>query len=427
MTTTVKIEDWKFTPQELQSVDKNGPRSAEEFFAELQSMVEYEGTDIMKEGNIEKVCYGLLENLAKIQSDEMQQSAEERTAFIMKKMMENFEKKKNDSYTENVKNTLIDESGEGFFTVTQNTGWAKQARNYTVGKNTGLYGTFAEDEIFGKGAKGAGGGKNAKLADFAEEGNPLSVNEIKTESTGKAIHVGGVTIDFKKELTIHGNINKMGLDSGLDSNTAHQTANAFTELVKEQTYDLQLELAEFLTENEDSIGNFVVGRTIGLFKLFEKMASLLLFGVEVKKRDKQIAIFKYTSANLYARLRYKKILEELKASWGKEAFPNISIKSKLQFDKVSLTTPGSPYATYVVDVSFKTGALETVDALGDFKMSTNLYADVYNIFSDRESKIAFFKAMYQFQDGNVAVNIEIKDIIKEMRTIKGQGTVRKKA
>ena len=355
------------------------------------------------------------------------ESAEDYAAYAVARMFQNLE-------TINAKgggdmaimDTLM--SKDKFFEVDKDKKWTTSPRGYTIsGKNkinSGLYGSFLEQELFGL---QPGQGREARFGDLSEAlHGSISQQDVKSKShkSGEKpvlnVDVGGVKFNLNMEMGPR--YYERNLPPGVvDFEGAKRAAI-------EQGEELRIKFAEALKEKE--IYEYIIGRTLGIFKLFEKVAGVLLFGVEVQEHDVggDRAIFRYTSATTYAKLRYDAILDEIRTNPQHTHIlgaVNVSVKYvRPPEGEVIMKIKDWIFGQLEIDVTLLTDALKPND-VNDVQLGTKLYKEVYNIFSNVQEKTNFFKAMYsEFQQNrDIATNIEIQYIKEQMRNVKMQSRV----
>ena len=372
--------------------------------------------DITNPEDVGKFMGDIVEAYAKVFNDVYNNSAENMAAYAMRRMFMNLGKiEKTGGGDMNIKDVL---SNDKFFRVDKSDKWTAQPRSYNIwgkGLNTGLYGSFLEQELFGL---QAGTGKEARFGDLSEAlHGALSQQDIKSKShksgespSSGVVDVGGVTLTIKLQKGQGAYVREAGLQ--------HGEWNGMVDSAVKLQEKVQIAMADALDTKE--ISEYIIGRTLGIFKLFEKVASVLIFGVEVQKHDKDIAIFKYTSATTYARLRFDEILAEIRTNpQTSKILGAVDVKVNYinrpkEGDVVAFTKPDYMFGQLEIDVNLLSNALSPISA-EHLELGTKLYKDIYNIFTKPSEKIKFFKTMYPLQQGSIATNIEIQEMRRQMR------------
>jgi len=411
--------DWDLSTQDLEDLRKEYPMGdrytspMSQVWDTLSEKIDSKDIDLSgkdSEKAISDVCYNLIERYAMLQEHEFKEyGAEKHAAYAVHRMLKNIGKASDSGA---IKNTMTSDSG--FFKVTHGDEWELGGKTVKINvNNDGMWGTFGERALIGAGV-GSWTSMDARLPDLMDTEN-LTLSAIEAKAlTGKKVSVGSVTIaidyeeDFNKKLDIAGK-------KAITMRPAER--DALLDTVRKQNKSIRKEFAEYLEKNE-SVMNYIVARTIGVLKLFEKMSSALIFGVEKQKDGKKGRLFRYTSAKVYARLRYKEILKKLKESWGNEdGFGFIKVTVKWIHGKPSENLNYTEYANIELDVKIPPNQMElTSDGI---KMSTALYKDVYDIFSNNAERLAFFKEMYKHQEkGDIATNIEVQTLMEQMKSVR---------
>jgi len=419
---------WKmqggFTESDFRNLG-SGVKSPEMVWKELEKAYNKDGLDISDPVAVRKIMNGIVDSYADVFKRVYDNSAEDYAAYAVHRIFQNLEAVESSGGGDiDIRSILT--SNDKFFEIDKDKKWSANPRSYTLagnkGKlNSGLYGSFLEPEVFGI---NSGTGRTARFGDLAEAMHgSISHGDIKSKSGSKNrdVDVGGVkfNIDMVKDKDSYANPDNYSM--------SREQEDALFNSAVELDNELQIKFADAF--DNKNISEYIVGRTLGIFKLFEKVASVILFGVEVQSHDEDRAIFRYTSATTYARLRYDEILEEIKKNPQTSQIlgaVNVTVKYNHRPDKkkgevVSLATPLSIFGQLEIDVKFKETAL-TPKSVDDFKLGTQLYKDVYNIFSNVQEKTNFFKNMYsEFQQNrDIATNIEIDALKKQMHRFKGQ-------
>jgi len=416
-----------FTPEELKMMDgtrdsKDNPYGAWDLFLEEVDS----GLDLSDKQGIKNIADNLLETYAGIHEKKYAGiGAKEHAAYAVQRMVEQMYSGGSDSAMIKTGLTGSDDDKEGFFKLIGRGWYANTPGNETgygklVDKNgnptTGLYGIFTEEAIFGAGASGEN--KDKRYADLMRKADSLvSHTELKAAGTD-LISVGAVTLRLD---TVSQNVFRHNLPSDFNTNPKYlnlspQAHGEMVESARELSMLTREAFADFLVKNKD-IANYVIGRTIGVFKLFEKMVSLLVIGIESKSHDSTEAVFKYTSANVYAQLKYKEILDLVKEKHGVVGLGMVNITTSFKKERKKMGLNKEIFGK--MDITVKLPNIGEPLDIDGLKLSTAIYKDVFNIFSNSSQKIALFKALYEngYQDGAIATNIEVLKMIEDSKKI----------
>jgi len=375
--------------------------------------------------NIKNYFSGVVRKYAQLQESQYTATAQDHAVYAIQRMMKTMSTKGHDARAE----TALTTAG-GVFEVKSGDSWNLGGRTMSwseadIGGVTGIYGGFGENALFasGVGADNAGIAPYARsLPDLLSRDNLLlSAIEVKT-TTGTDVKIGTVTINIQRPLAQKKSFDAIhetfaGSD---DWKTGGQAEAAVIALAKESLNDFGENLAKLL--EDPGVLNFIVGRTLGVIKLFEKMISVLIFGVEVREMGigAEYTKFNYTAATMFANLKYREVIERMEATYGKKAKDYITVRGKWD----TLTEKGgseSFYAKIVLTAEMRESGINIGDrSFGeDFKMTSDLYKTSFDIFKNEGQRIALFKAMYTFQKkGTIATNIEVLEMINDAKKIK---------
>jgi len=416
--TTISWEmEGQFNESDFRNLDP-GIKSPEMVWNEVGDEYRKNNLDISDPKAVGEVMGNIMEAYAGVFNNVYNNSAENYAAYAMRRMFQNLERIEESGGGDTAMRDTL--SNDKFFSVDTGEKWTSAPRSYNIwgkGLNTGLYGSFLEQELFGL---QSGQGKEARFGDLSEAlHGALSQQDIKSKSfysgespSSKNVDVGGVKVNIRMQKGSGAYVREAGLERGSWSNMVDSAI--------ELGEKAQIEFANALDSKE--ISNYIIGRTLGIFKLFEKVAAVLIFGVEVQKHDKDIAIFKYTSARTYARLRFDEILAEIKTNPKTSQIlgaVNVDVKyvnRPKKGDVVAFTKPDYMFGQLDINVELLGKALTPISA-DHLELGTKLYKDIYDIFTKPTEKIRFFKAMYEFQEGSIATNIEVQEMVRQMRGV----------
>ena len=303
-------------------------------------------------------------------------------------------------------------AGKGFFAMEEGANGAtfklenadatlQNKRIIFPSKNDGRFGIFFEEFFYG-----LSGGKNrreASFPDLSSVGEKYSeiisylAPEIKT-SSNEGMDVGGQTVAAS---------NVTYLAEGSEKFTTSKPEVSFMKdgrRVKPYKTGKQIEeiVEKFTTEYKVEVDDFTK-TAVGLIKLLQKIAALLVIETDKGHTDGKIRIFQYKSAKVFAQLNVPAILKGL--NFKKSNIPFVSIN----VENTKISTPNSlkdvtditnygQFSIKVGSVNVKISSIKSNQAY--INVNERMYRDEFSIWDNPEQRDMFFKAMYELNRTN---------------------------
>jgi len=364
--------------------------------------------------NIKKLIFDYVKMYARLQKAQYLDSAEDHAIYAVQRMMKALSSKSHDPRVESALST-----SQGTFKAIAGDTWDFAGKEMTlsardIGENSGFYGTFGEQAFFAAGVGSANDGiapYTRSLPDLLSADNlTLSASEMKT-TLSKGVKAGTVSINIQRPKVEREALEKIHYE-GYIKNTDPSVVAKMEDTAKESFKSIEKDFTELLKDAK--VLDYVIGRTMGIIKLFEKMISVIIFGVEVKDKGAGWTEFQYNAATMFANLKYEEVLKKLEESYGDKIMDFVTVSSRWKD-----LTSDDLYANIELSVTLKTGAIKIGK---DFKMTSDLYATTFNIFNSAEQRADLFTALYKFQKkGTIATNVEVLRMINDAKKISRWG------